>query len=73
MGIIKNENEGLIKVLFSEELQALSDQAVLNNVVPGWINRVGNMEDPIFDIFNEKITPIVGIKIEDDGTVVKVN
>ena len=73
VGIIKNENEGLIKVLFSEELQALSDQAVLNNVVPGWINRVGDLEDPIFDIFNEKITPIVDIRIEDDGTVVKLN
>ena len=73
VGIIKNENAGLEKVLFSEELQALSDQAVLNNVVPGWINRVGNLDDPIFDIFNEKITPIVGIRIEDDGTVVKVN
>ena len=73
VGIIKNELAGLEKVLFSEELQALSDQAVLNNVVPGWINRVGDLDDPIFDIFNEKITPIVGIRIEDDGTVVKVN
>ena len=73
VGIVKNELEGLEKVLFSDELQALSDQAVLNNVVPGWINRVGNMDDPIFDIFNEKITPIVGIRIEDDGTVVRVN
>ena len=73
VGVKKNELAGLEKVLFSEELQALSDQAVLNNVVPGWINRVGDMDDPIFDIFNEKITPIVGIRIEDDGTVVKVN
>ena len=73
VGVKKNELAGLTKVLFSEELQALSDQAVLNNVVPGWINRVGDMDDPIFGIFNEKITPIVGIRIEDDGTVVKVN
>ena len=73
VGVKKNELAGLTKVLFSEELQALSEQAVLNNVVPGWINRVGDMDDPIFDIFNEKITPIVGIRIEDDGTVVKVN
>ena len=72
VGVVKNELAGLEKVLFSPELQALSDQAVLNNVVPGWINRVGDMDDPIFDIFNEKITPIVGIRIEDDGTVVKV-
>ena len=73
VGIKKNELAGLEKVLFSEELQELSDQAVLNNVVPGWINRVGNLDDPIFDIFNEKITPIVGIRIEDDGTVVRTN
>lgn len=73
VGVKKNELAGLTKVLFSDELQALSEQAVLNNVVPGWINRVGDMEDPIFDIFNEKITPIVGIRIEDDGTVVKTN
>lgn len=72
VGIVKNELAGLEKVLFSPELQELSDQAVLNNVVPGWINRVGDLDDPIFDIFNEKITPIVGIRIEDDGTVVKV-
>ncbi len=51
--------DGLEKVLFSEELQALSDQAVLNNVVPVRINLVGKPDDPLFDIFNEKITPIV--------------
>ena len=73
VGVVKNELAGLEKVLFSPELQALSDQAVLNNVVPGWINRVGDLDDPIFDIFNEKITPIVGIRIEDDGTVVKLD
>ena len=73
VGVVKNELAGLEKVLFSEELQALSDQAVLNNVVPGWINRVGDLDDPIFDIFNEKISPIVGIQIEEDGTVVKTN
>ena len=73
VGVKKNELAGLTNVPFSDELHDLSNQAVLNNVVPGWINRVGNMDDPIFDIFNEKITPIVGIRIEDDGTVVKIN
>ena len=73
VGVKKNELAGVINVPFSEELQALSDQAVLNNVVPGWINRVGNLEDPIFDIFNEKVAPVVNIRIEDDGTVVKTN
>ena len=73
VGVKKNELAGLINVPFSAELQALSDQAVLNNVVPGWINRVGDLSDPIFAIFNEKVTPIVNIRIEADGTVVKTN
>ena len=73
VGVKKNELAGLINVPFSEELQALSDQAVLNNVIPGWIRRVGGMEDPIFDIFNEKVAPVVNIRIEADGTVVKTN
>ena len=73
VGVKKNELAGLINVPFSAELQALSDQAVLNNVVPGWINRVGDLSDPIFAIFNEKVTPIVNIRIEPDGTVVKTN
>ena len=60
-------------MLFSNELQALSEQAAFDNLVPGWINGVGDSDAPIFDIFNEKITPIVGIRIEDDGTVVKLN
>ena len=73
VGVKKNELAGLINVPFSPELQALSDQAVLNNVVPGWINRVGDLSDPIFAIFNEKVTPIVNLRIEADGTVVKTN
>lgn len=73
VGVKKNELAGLINVPFSEELQALSEQAVLNNVVPGWINRVGDLDHPIFGIFNEKVSPIVNIRIEADGTVVKTN
>ena len=73
VGVKKNELAGLINVPFSDELQALSEQAVLNNVVPGWIKRVGDLNDPIFGIFNEKVSPIVNIRIEADGAVVKTN
>ena len=73
VGIQKNINAGLEMVLFSDELQALSRQAVLNNVVPGWIRRVGDLNDPIFAIFNEKVSPIVGLRIEPDGRVVAEN
>ncbi len=73
VGIPKNVNEGMEIVLFSAELEAQSGTAVLENVIPGWINRVGDLDHPIFDIFNEKVAPIVNIRIEEDGTVVKTN
>ena len=49
------------------------DTAAAEYVVPRWVNRVGNTRDPIIaDSFNNKIGPIVGLRIEADGSVVKV-
>ena len=71
-GVSKNKLAGLTSLSFSDELQYQSRQAALNQVIPGWIARVGDMQNPIFDVFNEKISPIVGIFIEEDGTVTSV-
>ena len=68
-GVSKNKLAGLTNLSFSDELQYQSRQAALNRVIPGWIARVGDMQNPIFDVFNEKISPIVGIFIEENGTV----
>ena len=72
VGVSKNKLAGLTNLSFSDELQYQSRQAALNRVIPAWIARVGDMENPIFDLFNEKISPIVGIFIEEDGTVTSV-
>jgi hypothetical protein len=37
-------------------------------VLPNWIKRVGGPDTEIVRVFNEKIAPIVGLKINDDGT-----
>ena len=48
--------------------------AVMEHVVPTWVNRVGSAGRPIVaDTFNNKVGPIVGLQIESDGTVVKTN
>ena len=57
-------------VPFSTELQQLSRQAAVNQVIPLWVRRVGRADDSIIaDTFNNKVGPIVGMLIESDGSV----
>ena len=47
--------------------------AAREHVVPAWVNRVGDTWHPIIaDTFNNKVGPYVGLRIEPDGSVVKV-
>ena len=39
--------------------------------MPSWVERVGGPNEPIVDVFNEKVGPIVGVKINPDGSVVE--
>ena len=60
---------------FSDEMNFRSlNTAVMEHVVPAWVNRVGDTDHPIIaDSFNNKVGPIVGLKIDEDGSVVKIN
>ena len=81
MGLLKNTTErgagkdAMEFVPFSEEMTYRSlNTAVIEHVVPAWVKRVGDTNHPIIaDSFNNKVSPIVGLKIEADGTVVKTN
>ncbi len=73
VGLQKNLDAGLEFLPFSEELIFHSlNTAVIEHVVPGWVGRVGNTKHPIIaDTFNNKVGPIVGLRIERDGAVVR--
>ena len=83
MGLLKNTSDdprgagldAMEFVPFSEEMTFRSlNTAVMEHVVPAWVNRVGDTSHPIIaDSFNNKVGPIVGLRIEADGTVVKIN
>ena len=75
MGLLKNTTAGLEFVKFSDEMNFRSlNTAVMEHVVPAWVNRVGDASHPIIaDTFNNKVGPIVGLRIEADGTVVATN
>ena len=71
LGLQKNIDAGLEYIEFGPEMRALSDTAVLTEVVPNWIDRVGGPDAPFVEVFNRAISPIVGITIEADGTITK--
>ena len=75
VGLQRNIDEGLELVPFSDEILHHSfNTAVMENVIPGWVNRVGDPNHSIItDTFNNKLGPIVGLRINPDGRVVKTN
>ena len=69
-GLRQNIDAGMVHVQFSPELQRLSRNAAIQSVIPDWVGRVGDPNDPIItDTFNRKLGPIVGMRINSDGTV----
>ena len=72
VGLLKNVEKGGMEYLeFSPELRTQSDAAVIEAVIPNWAQRVG-LDSPWIKIFNEKMGPVVGYRIEPDGSVTKI-
>ncbi len=69
LGLQKNIDAGLEYIEFGPEMRALSDNAVITEVVPNWVDRVGGPDAEFVGVFNEYIAPIVGITVEADGTI----
>lgn len=72
MGLVKNTTAGLEYREFSPEMQEYAfENAVLGSLMPSWVERVGGPGEPVVAVFNEKVGPVVGVKINPDGTVVE--
>ena len=70
IGISRLQDAGINYVPFSRELQYLSRRAAIDAVIPGWLRRVGDTNArSITEIFNRRIGPIVGMRINSDGSV----
>ena len=73
MGLLKNTDAGLEYRPFSPDLEAYAfENAVLGALMPSWVERVGGPDEPVIGVFNEKVGPIVGVKVNPDGSVVEV-
>jgi len=73
-GLQRNIDAGLDFVEFSPQIRQQSFLAAHESVLPNWIQRLGYPSrgwDTV-EVFNNKIGPIVGLRIEPNGSVVKV-
>ena len=65
--LTNNIEKGLQYVPLSDETRR---KVVVDHVIPAWFDRVGDPGDPIIaETFNGKLGPIVGMRINSDGTV----
>ena len=66
--VAENVKEGMKLVEFTPEMKAAQRQSAIQNVVPGWVDRVGGPTSEAAVIFNELVAPIVKVTINADGT-----
>ena len=66
--IAQNVEQGMAEVAFTPEMQDAQRQSAIENVVPGWVERVGGPTSEAAVIFNEVVAPIVKVQINADGT-----
>jgi C4-dicarboxylate-binding protein DctP len=71
-GLPKNIEKGMTHNPITPEMyQYIVDEVVIKRMLPGWIKRVGGPTSKEVALFNEKVSPIAGIRINPDATVVK--
>ena len=73
-GLTENQDAGLELIPFSPDILTHSfETAAMEHVIPAWMRRMGRAGSPFVSrAFNPKLGPIVGLRIESDGLVVKV-
>ena len=64
----ENIAEGMELVEFTDEMKAAQRRSAIENVVPGWVTRVGGPDSEAAQIFNELVAPIVKVRINADGS-----
>ena len=60
---------GMTHSNFSEEMLVILKDAAASSVIPKWAERAGGPESEAVKLYNEKVAPITGLKVEADGTV----
>lgn len=67
-GIEDNVAGGMEYVEFSQELKDALLEASINVVIPNWVDRNGGADSEGAKMFNEFVSPLVGVTINPDGS-----
>ena len=63
-----NVEVGMTHEPFSDEVQNRMREVALNTILPNWVERTGGPDSDAVNLYNEKVAPIVGVKINPDGS-----
>ena len=66
--IADNVAHGMEYIEFSPEIREAIGQIARDRVLANWVKRIGGPDTEVAMIFNEKVAPLVGVKINPDGT-----
>ena len=74
IAVQRNIDAGLELVEFGPEMRQASFEAARDSVVPNWLRRIGYPDEgqDTVAVFNDKVGPVVGLRVEPDGSVVEV-
>ena len=61
--------DGMTFSEFTPGMRAAIRKAVVETIVPAWVQRVGDPDAEAVRIFNAKVSPIVGMVVNADGSV----
>lgn len=67
-GIQINVDQGMEHIAFSPEIEAKLREIALDSIVPNWVKRVGGYDTDAVRLFNDVVAPILGVKINPDGS-----
>ena len=72
-GRTRNIEAGLEFVEFGPEMRQASFEAAKNQVLPNWLQRLSYRQwNGVVAVFNDKVGPVVGLRVEPDGSVVEI-
>ena len=67
-GIDENVAGGMEYIEFNDELVESMRQAAISKVLPNWITRAGGLNSEAAKIYNDKVAPLLRVRVLPDGS-----
>ena len=71
--IESNAAKGMKHMEFTPEVTVKLREIALDSIIPNWVSRVGGADTEAVRLFNEIATPLLGVKINPDGSASETN